>query len=139
MGLFKKSTDGSTAASSAARRRDDETAFLGAQISVKGRVSGGGNLIVMGRLEGEFELEGEMIVAPPAVVTGEVRAGSVTISGTLTGTVAVRERIHLEKGAVVSGSLAGARLTVADGAVFNGEVAMKPPEADASTRGAGRG
>ena len=139
MGFFRKSADGPSAVSGSGRRRDDETAFLGAQISVKGKVSGAGNLIVMGRLEGQFEIDGELIVAPPAVVTGEIRAGSVTISGTLTGTVAARERIHLEKGAVVTGSLAGARLTVADGAVFNGEVAMKPAETAAQGRSAKRG
>ncbi|MCU0563085.1 MAG: polymer-forming cytoskeletal protein [Desulfobacterales bacterium] len=139
MGLFRKSADGPSAVSGSSRRRDDETAFLGAQISVKGKVSGAGNLIVMGRLEGQFELDGELIVAPPAVVTGEIKAGSVTISGTLTGTVAARERIHLEKGAVVTGSLAGARLTVADGAVFNGEVAMTPAETAAQGRSAKRG
>jgi cytoskeletal protein CcmA (bactofilin family) len=139
MGFFRKSAEGPSAVSESGRRRDDETAFLGAQISVKGKVSGAGNLIVMGRLEGQFELDGELVVAPPAVVTGEIKAGSVTISGTLTGTVAARERIHLEKGAVVNGSLAGARLTMADGAVFNGEVAMTPAETAAQGRSAKRG
>jgi cytoskeletal protein CcmA (bactofilin family) len=139
MALFrKKDSHSSSAPPGAATSRDDETAFLGAQISVKGKVSGGGNLIVMGRLEGEFDLKGEMVVAPTAVVTGEVKAGSVTISGTLTGTVAARERIHIEKGAVVNGRLAGARLSVADGALFNGEIAMQQaaPEAAAKRRGA---
>ena len=134
MALFrKKDSHSSSAPAGAATSRDDETAFLGAQISVKGKVSGGGNLIVMGKLEGEFDLKGEMVVAPTAVVTGEVKAGSVTISGTLTGTVAARERIHIEKGAVVNGRLAGARLSVADGALFNGEIAMQQAAPEAAT------
>ena len=137
MGLFKKTTPGAAVVSGAGTPHDDETGFLSAQISVKGKVTGGGNLIVMGKLEGEFELKGEVVVAPPAVVSGTVTAGSVTISGSLTGTVEARERIHLEKGAVVHGRLATARLSVADGAVFNGEVAMqKAPEADAKARAA---
>ena len=137
MGLFKKTTPGPAVASGGGSPHDDETAFLGAQISVKGKVTGGGSLIVMGKLEGEFDLKGEMVVAPPAVVSGTVTAGSVTISGTLTGTVEARERIHLEKGAVVHGRLATARLSVADGALFNGEIAMqKAPEADAKARAA---
>jgi cytoskeletal protein CcmA (bactofilin family) len=135
MGLFKKSAPGPAAGSGTGSRHDDETAFLGAQISVKGKVSGGGNLIVMGKLEGEFDLKGEMVVAPPAVVNGTVKAVSVTISGSLTGTVTARERIHLEKGAVVNGRLVSARLSVADGAVFNGEIAMhKAPEEAAKPR-----
>ena len=60
MGLFSKSDPEPSAAPVARTRTDDETAFLGAQISVKGKVTGGGNLIVMGKLEGEFDLNGEV-------------------------------------------------------------------------------
>lgn len=132
MGFFRKGDTPPPAAATAAGNRDNETAFLGARIAVNGKVTGGGNLIVMGKLEGEFELKGELVVAPPAVVSGQFKAGSVTISGNLTGTVAAREKIHLEKGAVVNGRLSAARLSVAEGAVFNGEIEMKKaPEAAA--------
>jgi cytoskeletal protein CcmA (bactofilin family) len=135
MGLFSKNDPEPAAAPALKGRTDEETAFLGAQISVKGKVTGGGNLIVMGKLEGEFDLNGELVLAPPAVVHGEIRAGSVTISGNLTGTVTAREKIHIEKGAVVNGRLAAARLSIADGAVFNGEVDMKKaPESAAKPR-----
>jgi len=135
MGLFRKVESHSPIAAPPGGNKDDETAFLGARISVKGKVTGGGNLILMGKLEGEFDLNGELVVAPPAVVNGDVKAGSVTISGNLTGSVTVREKVHLEKGAVVNGRLAAARLSVAEGAVFNGEVEMKKaPEAVAKPR-----
>jgi len=125
MGLFRKGESHSPIAAPATGGKDDETAFLGARISVKGKVTGGGNLILMGKLEGEFDLNGELVVAPPAVVNGDVKAGSVTISGNLVGSVTAREKIHLEKGAVVNGRLAAARLAVAEGALFNGQVEMK--------------
>jgi len=60
---------------------------------------------VMGNLEGEFELQGELVIAPSAVVRGEVKAVTVTVSGSLSGTLTAREKIHLEKSAVVSGRL----------------------------------
>ena len=135
MGLFSKNDSAPSPPPAAKTRSDEETAFLGAQLSVTGKVSGGGNLIVMGKLEGDFELNGELVIAPPAVVAGEIKAASVTISGNLTGTVAARERIHIEKGAVVNGRLSAARLSIADGAVFNGEVEMKKaPEGAARPR-----
>ena len=112
---------------SATVRGDHETAFFGTKLSVKGKVSGSGNLIVMGKLEGEFDLNGELIIAPPAVLNGEIKAVNVTVSGNVTGNLTAREKIHLEKSAVVNGRLNTPRLSVADGASFNGDIEMKKP------------
>ena len=125
MGLFGK--DKPSIAATPVERGDQDTSFFGAQLSVKGKVSGGGNLIVMGKLEGEFDLQGELVVAPTALINGEVRAVNVTVSGGFSGALLVREKIHLEKSAVVSGRLLAPKLSIAAGAVFNGEVEMKKP------------
>jgi len=129
MGLFAK--DKPSAAPPATGRSDHETSFFGTKLSVKGKVSGGGNLIVMGKLEGEFELNGELVVAPSAVVSGEVKAVTVTVSGSLSGTLTAREKIHLEKSAVVSGRLHSPRLSMVEGATFNGEIEMPKPSESA--------
>jgi cytoskeletal protein CcmA (bactofilin family) len=125
MALFSKEKPES--APPDAVRSDHETAFFGAKLSVKGKVSGSGNLIVMGKLEGEFDLNGELVVAPPAVLNGEIKAVSVTVSGSVTGNLTAREKIHLEKSAVVSGRMNAPRLSVAEGASFNGDIEMKKP------------
>jgi len=125
MALFAKEKP--ETAPTGAVRSDHETAFFGAKLSVKGKVSGSGNLIVMGKLEGEFDLNGELVVAPPAVLNGEIKAVNVTVSGNITGNLTAREKIHLEKSAVVNGRLSSPRLSVADGASFNGDVEMKKP------------
>jgi cytoskeletal protein CcmA (bactofilin family) len=113
-------------------RSDSDTAFFGAKLSVKGKVTGSGNLIVMGKLEGEVDLAGELVVAPPAVMNGEIRAVTLAVSGNVTGTLTAREKIHLEKSAVVSGRMNTPRMSVVDGATFNGDVEMKKP-VDAAT------
>jgi cytoskeletal protein CcmA (bactofilin family) len=125
MGLFAK--DKASAAPAAGERDNSDTSFFGAKLAVKGKVSGGGNLIVMGKLEGEFDLNGELVVAPSALVNGEVKAVSVTVSGGFSGSLMAKQRIHLEKSAVVSGRLLAAKLSVAEGAVLNGEIEMKKP------------
>jgi cytoskeletal protein CcmA (bactofilin family) len=125
MGIFAK--DKPIAAPAAVERSDPATSYFGAKLSVKGRVSGAGNLIVMGKIEGEFDLKGELVVAPTALVNGEVNAASVTVSGGLTGNVKALEKIHLETSAVVSGRLTTPRLSMKDGASFNGEIEMTKP------------
>ncbi len=123
MGIFVK--DKPIAASGAGQHGDNETSFFGAKLTVKGKVSGGGNLIVMGTLEGEFDLNGELVVAPSALVNGDVKAVSVTVSGGFSGSLTAKQKIHLEKSAVVNGRLLAPKLSVADGAVLNGEIEMK--------------
>lgn len=127
MGLFAKDKAAVAAVSPVGEHGDHETSFFGAKLTVKGKVSGGGNLIVMGTLEGEFDLNGDMVIAPSALVNGEVRAVSVTVSGGFNGSVAAKQKIHLEKNSVVSGRLHAPKLSVADGAMLNAEVEMKKP------------
>ncbi len=123
MGIFVK--DKSIAVSGAGQHGDKETSFFGAKLTVKGKVSGGGNLIVMGTLEGEFDLNGELVVAPSALVNGDVKAVSVTVSGGFSGSLTAKQKLHLEKSSVVNGRLFAPKLSVADGAVLNGEIEMK--------------
>jgi cytoskeletal protein CcmA (bactofilin family) len=123
MGIFSKDNPETAASGAASSERD--TAFFGAKLCVKGKVTGSGNLIVMGKLEGEIDLAGELVVAAPAVLNGEIRAVTLAVGGNVTGTLTAREKIHLEKSAEVNGRMITPRLSVADGATFNGETEMK--------------
>ena len=133
MGMFAKDT--SESAASEAARSDSDTAFFGAKLSIKGKITGSGNLIVMGKLEGEVDLAGEIVVTAPAVLNGEIRAVTLAVSGNVTGTLTAGKKIHLEKSAVVSGRMSTPRLSVADGATFNGEIEIKKTaDSDASSK-----
>jgi cytoskeletal protein CcmA (bactofilin family) len=110
----------------------NESAFFGTNLRVKGKVSGNGNLIVMGRVEGEFDLNGELVLAGSASVSGEIKAVSISVSGNFTGNLVAQEKMHLEKSALVNGRLTTPRLSVADGACFNGELEMKKTTAVAA-------
>jgi len=132
MGMFAKEKPETATPGSA--RSDSDTAFFGAKLSIKGKVTGSGNLIVMGKLEGEVDLAGELVVAPTAVLNGEFRAVTLAVSGNVTGTLIVREKIHLEKSAVVSGRMATPRISMVDGATFNGEIEMKKPADDTPSK-----
>jgi len=128
MALFSKTKTDPIPASGP--RSDHETAFFGNKLAVKGKVHGNGNLIIMGTLEGEFDLNGEIVIAPSAVVNAEIKALTLTVSGSVKGNLTAREKISLEKSAVVNGRLTTQRLSMAEGAAFNGEIEMKKtPEA----------
>ncbi|MCK7507667.1 MAG: hypothetical protein MZV70_28895 [Desulfobacterales bacterium] len=86
----------------------------------------------MGKLEGEVDLAGEFVVAPPAVLNGDGPGRHARRERHRHRHARrAREKIHLEKGAVVNGRLTTPRLSVADGAtVQRRDRDEKAPEAD---------
>ena len=123
MGLFSSKKKGADYPGRESRA-GAETSLIGARLSVQGKISGSGSLIVMGSLEGEIDLSGELVVSPPATLRGEIRARRIAVAGTVEGQVSAQEKIHLEKSAVFSGELKAGRISIAEGAVLNGSVAM---------------
>jgi Polymer-forming cytoskeletal len=87
MGLFGKKQ---SHAPSVGSQSDPETLFLGTNLSIKGKVSGSGNLDMNGKIEDELELGGDLIIAPSAVVSGEIKAVKITANGNISGTLTGR-------------------------------------------------
>lgn len=131
MKLFGKKL---SVAPSVGSQSDQDTSFLGTNLNVTGKVSGSGNLNMMGKLEGELDLSGDLVIAPSAVVVGEIKAVTITVSGNINGNLTAGDQIHLEKSAVVSGRITTPRFSVSDGAQFNGAIEMKKPAGGSGSR-----
>jgi len=59
-----------------------------------------------------------------AVVEADVSGGPMTLAGQVTGNVTSTDRVELQSGARVVGNVKAARITIADGAHFKGNVDM---------------
>jgi cytoskeletal protein CcmA (bactofilin family) len=59
-----------------------------------------------------------------AIVEADVAGGSLAVAGALTGNVVASDRVDLQSGARVIGNVKAARVTIADGAQFKGNVDM---------------
>jgi cytoskeletal protein CcmA (bactofilin family) len=77
---------------------------------------------VEGRLDGEVEAEGTLLVAEGARVRARVEADRLVVAGVLEGDVHARESVELLPTARVSGRLRTGRLVVAEGARLEGDV-----------------
>ena len=111
----------------------NETSYFGKNLMIKGRVSGNGNVIILGGLDGEFDLRGRVKVAQSAKIKGEVKADVISVNGSVQGSLAAKERIHLDQTARIEGQIITPRLSISEGASFDGEVSMrnrssKPPK-----------
>lgn len=100
---------------------------LPAGLRLVGDVTGVGDLVVRGRIDGEVHVEGRVDVERGGVVRGDVRATAVTIGGELVGVARATDHIRVLGGAVVVGDLSAPRVDVAGDADVRGRVARAAP------------
>ncbi|GAC1354492.1 MAG: hypothetical protein NVSMB47_07820 [Polyangiales bacterium] len=97
---------------------------LGEHTRLRGRVRGEGDLEVRGRLEGEVDVDGELVIAPTALIKASLRGARVVIRGAVLGDVSASDSIVLEESARVVGNLTAGRIAIALGAQLRGELTM---------------
>ena len=93
--------------------------------SVEGEVSSDEELTVHGTLRGTLSCTDQLMVSSAGVVEADVSARAVSVAGQITGNVSASERIDIEPGGRLVGDVKAARLTIADGANFKGNVDME--------------
>jgi cytoskeletal protein CcmA (bactofilin family) len=97
-----------------------DTAVLGPGSFLSGKLVGG-NVTVLGEFEGDLSVTGQLRLGPDSRVRAAVRAGSVEIEGRFEGELHA-DALSLTERARVSGVFSAARLSVREGAVFEGSV-----------------
>ncbi len=58
-----------------------DTTYVGKNLTIKGTVSGEGNIIILGSFEGKFDLKGRLKIAQGARIKGNVRAADIYVNG----------------------------------------------------------
>jgi cytoskeletal protein CcmA (bactofilin family) len=100
-------------------------AQLGRSVLVKGELTGSEDLTVDGRVEGVIDLgEHALTIGPNATITAKISARTVTIFGSVTGNVTVRETLHLRHGGSLEGDIVCGSMVIQDRAHFCGSVEM---------------
>jgi cytoskeletal protein CcmA (bactofilin family) len=121
-----------TSHSSAARE-----ATIGAATRVRGKITGDGNLLVEGQVEGEIAVRGNLTIAEGASVTSDVEADAIHIAGALEGDVNASGNVRIVSGARVRGDVKGAEVAIDEGAQFAGRLDCDfqlPPELEQASR-----
>ncbi len=111
---------------------------LGKSSRVRGRLSGDGDVIVQGVLEGDVTLRGDFTLDEGALAQGNVAAHEVTLSGTLEGGVSAEGDVVLTASARVRGDISAASVSIEAGAELSGRLDSEfemPPELVSSEGG----
>jgi len=91
---------------------------------IDGTVVSAGNINVEGRIKGRVECAAQFMLGENGVVEGDVIANDAIIGGKVMGSLIVKNKITLESKSHVSGEMKCARLSIEEGAVFEGRSSM---------------
>ena len=98
---------------------------LGANLHVKGEISGSENLFIDGTFEGLVQLdERGLTVGTTAQVTAEIVASEVVVYGKVKGNVRAKH-IEIKKDGSVIGDLTMSQIFIEDGAQFKGSIEIE--------------
>jgi cytoskeletal protein CcmA (bactofilin family) len=106
------------------RRLRDAASGPGTLISqgckVEGLLTGTGNFMINGEVEGECNVEGTVTLAQSGCWNGVIRASSVIVAGSIDGDIIAAGPVEIGDTARISGTVTGEAIAVAEGAVVEG-------------------
>lgn len=104
---------------------------IGKGITITGSIHAGEAVTIAGTVNGDvLASDHDVTVELGARVEGAVTAKSITVRGRSTGRLIARDVVRVQQSAAVKGDVAAPRLSLEDGATFNGSV--EPAKADAA-------
>ena len=94
--------------------------LLSRGVSIKGSVKFLNELLIDGKVEGTINSPGKLSIGEHAHISGEIRAKSVKVRGTVEGNIFATERCELAAGCTLRGDIEAPRLVVDENATFLG-------------------
>ena len=91
------------------------------ELTIEGKIEGTGNVRIAGKFKGDVNVQGNLVIEQGAIVTGSVRALTITIAGQLEGNIEAATRVELLESGVLNGDVTAESLTVAAGSRMRGK------------------
>lgn len=103
-----------------------EQTIITEDVEITGTVKSSGGLRIDGRLNGDLNCAGDVVVGKSANIKGNLAVNSVNIEGQIAGNIVARDRIGLKAAARITGDVKAKRMTVEDGVTFVGKAEVNP-------------
>ncbi|MEE8410469.1 MAG: polymer-forming cytoskeletal protein, partial [Myxococcota bacterium] len=100
---------------------------IGKGIQVRGTLSGSGDLVVEGRVEGHIALQDHVLVQEEGIIIADVHTQDLTCNGKMNGNIDATQCVSISDTATVIGDIRAPRVVIADGARFRGNIEMDVP------------
>jgi cytoskeletal protein CcmA (bactofilin family) len=104
--------------------------IIGRGTVIKGNLSGSGDVVVEGRVEGTVSLKDQLSIEPEGKVFADVEVENLEVHGEMSGDINAGDRVLIAATAKVVGDIKAPRVVIQDGARFKGSIEMdvKLPE-----------
>jgi len=108
------------------RRRSDHItlSIIAKDLTVVGDLSSEGVVKIEGTVEGVIRAATQILVAPGAVIRGDLHTAEAVIGGRVEGTVYASDRVEVQSTAAIQGDVVTRRIVVLEGGMVNGAVKM---------------
>ena len=101
--------------------------IIGEGIQIRGNLSGSGDLVVRGRVEGQISLQDHLTVETTGTVVANIDTRGVTINGSMSGDISASETVAISSSATVVGDISAPQIEIDDNARFRGKLDMDVP------------
>jgi cytoskeletal protein CcmA (bactofilin family) len=104
--------------------RDTITAYLGPDTEVEGTLRFQHSVLIEGRFKGEIHSEGSLVIGEGAEVDAEITSRSITVKGTVHGSMNASERVQIQSNGCVLGDITTPSLQMDESVTFEGRCSM---------------
>jgi len=100
--------------------------IIGPSISIKGEITGEGDLTVQGQVEGIIDFKkNNVTIGRTGRIKADINGRSITIEGEVEGNLLGEEKIVLRPSGRVRGDMRAPAINLEEGAKFKGNIAME--------------
>ncbi|MDR2843250.1 MAG: polymer-forming cytoskeletal protein [Candidatus Symbiothrix sp.] len=99
---------------------------LASSTIVKGNINAEEDFRIDGKVEGQIECAGKLVIGPQAVITGDINCQNMDVLGMINGNLIVRELLSIKASGNICGEVMAVKLEVEQGATLNGNCKMQP-------------
>jgi len=111
------------------RKSDKMELVLGKNSKIVGEVESAGTTLVHGTIIGNIHSE-KVILGEKSYVKGDIVADIISIAGKIDGSLKGRESIEVKATGYIAGDITARRLSIMEGAIFNGISSMDDTRQD---------
>ncbi len=105
--------------------KERKLTVLGKETVFEGMLQFTEDLHIQGAFSGAIDAQGFLLIEKDAVCkTNYIKAASITVEGTVYGSLTAADRIEMKAGSAVYGDITAARIKIADDVSFEGAVNM---------------
>ena len=115
--------------------RNEYGTVLGPDATFKGELNFDSAAMVQGRIDGSIKSKGMVLIADGSTCKASITANEIAVEGHVKGNIEAHERVEIRATGKMTGDIIAARMTMADGAAFEGhvQIGVSPKETKANS------